>query len=108
MYVKPYERALMDVATYRLHKRLYVYASPLIVGVGVVGNLLAFVVLVQRPLRHVSTASRLHLLLPHRARRRRHPSPLRRPPAQVDRTGDDVRRRPRSLPAAPAGVVYLF
>jgi len=55
MYVKPYERALMDIAAYRVHKQLYVYVSPIIVVVGVVGNLLSFVVLVQRPLRRVST-----------------------------------------------------
>ena len=55
MYVKPYERALMDIAAYRLHKQLYVYVSPIIVVVGVVGNLLSFIVLVQRPLRRVST-----------------------------------------------------
>ena len=55
MYVKVYERQLMDIAAYRLHKQLYVYASPVIIVVGVVGNLLSFVVLVQRPLRRVST-----------------------------------------------------
>jgi len=42
MYVKPYERSLMDIAAYRLYKQLYAYASPLVVLVGVVGNLLSF------------------------------------------------------------------
>jgi len=56
MYVKPYEREnLMDVEAYRLHKQLYVYVSPVIIIVGVVGNLLSFIVLVQRPFRHIST-----------------------------------------------------
>jgi len=55
MYVKPYERDLMDVEAYRLHKLLYVYLSPVIVVVGIVGNALSFIVLLQRPLRRVST-----------------------------------------------------
>lgn len=57
MYVKPYERDrnLMDIEAYRLHKQLYVYLSPVIVTVGVVGNLLSFIVLVQKPFRRVST-----------------------------------------------------
>jgi len=55
MYVKPYERRMMDIEAYRLHKQLYVYLSPIIIAVGVVGNFLSFVVLVQRPFRQVST-----------------------------------------------------
>ena len=55
MYVKPYERELIDIEAYRLHKQLYVYVSPVIIVVGVIGNLLAFIVLVQRPFRHIST-----------------------------------------------------
>jgi len=55
MYVKPYERPLMDIEAYRLHKQLYVYVSPIIIIVGVVGNLLSFIVLVQRPFRRIST-----------------------------------------------------
>ena len=55
MYVEPYERALMDIEAYRLHKQLYVYLSPIIIIVGVVGNSLSFVVLVQKPFRRVST-----------------------------------------------------
>jgi len=55
MYVKPYERDLMNIEAYRLHKQMYVYVSPLIVAVGVVGNLLSFIVLVQKSFRHVST-----------------------------------------------------
>jgi len=55
MYVKAYERDLMDIEAYRLHKQLYVYVSPVIVVVGVVGNLLSFVVLVHKSFRRVST-----------------------------------------------------
>jgi len=55
MYVKPYESALMNIAAYRLHKQLYVYLSPIVLVVGVVGNTLSLIVLAQRPLRHVST-----------------------------------------------------
>jgi len=55
MYVKPYEREMMNIEAYRLHKQLYVYLSPIIVVVGVVGNLLSFIVLVQKPTRRVST-----------------------------------------------------
>jgi len=53
--VKPYERELMKIDAYRLHKQLYIYLSPLIVVVGLLGNLMSFVVLVQRPTRRIST-----------------------------------------------------
>jgi len=55
MYVKPFERDLMDIEAYKLHKQLYVYLSPIIVVVGVIGNSLSFIVLIQRPTRRVST-----------------------------------------------------
>jgi len=55
MYVKWYERDLMNNGAYRLHKQLYVYVSPIIVVVGVIGNLLSFIVLVQKATRSVST-----------------------------------------------------
>jgi len=52
----------MDVTEYRLQKLLYVYVSPIVIVVGVIGNSLSFIVLVQRPLRRISTYCYLIIL----------------------------------------------
>ena len=45
----------MNVPSYRLQKLLYVYASPIIVVVGLFGNIMSMLVLSGRPMRRVST-----------------------------------------------------
>jgi len=40
MHVKAFEVELMKVPSYRLQKLLYVYASPLIIIIGLLGNVL--------------------------------------------------------------------
>ena len=62
MHVKSFETELMQLSSYRLQKLLYVYASPLIIVVGLVGNMLSLMVLSGRPMRHVSTYCYLAVL----------------------------------------------
>jgi len=62
MHVKAFEVKLMEVPSYRLQKQLYVYASPIIVVVGLFGNILSMLVLSGRPMRRVSTYCYLAVL----------------------------------------------
>ena len=64
MHVKPFEVELnlMDVPSYRLQKLLYVYVSPVIVVVGLFGNIISLLVLSARPMRRVSTYCYLAVL----------------------------------------------
>jgi len=62
MHVKAFEVTLMEVPSYRLQKLLYVYTSPIIVFVGLVGNILSMMVLSSRPMRRVSTYCYLAVL----------------------------------------------
>ena len=62
MHVKAFEVELMKVASYRLQKLLYVYGSPPIIVVGLIGNVISMLVLTGRPMRHVSTYCYLAVL----------------------------------------------
>jgi len=62
MHVKEYEETLMSVPSYRLQKQLYVYVSPIIVVVGMFGNIMSMLVLSSRPMRRVSTYCYLAVL----------------------------------------------
>lgn len=62
MHVKSFEVELMQVPSYRLQKLLYVYASPIIVVVGLFGNIMSMLVLSGRPMRRVSTYCYLAVL----------------------------------------------
>lgn len=54
--MKPYEEKLFsEYFAFRLHKRLLLYLSPLIFGVGFVGNTLSVVILTRRQFRRVAT-----------------------------------------------------
>ena len=52
----------MEVPSYRLQKLLYVYVSPVIVVVGLLGNVISMLVLSARPMRRVSTYCYLAVL----------------------------------------------
>ena len=62
MHVKEFEVELMAVPSYRLQKLLYVYASPIIVVVGLIGNITSLMVLSSRSMRRVSTYCYLAVL----------------------------------------------
>ena len=50
-----YEEQLMEYNDYRAHKELRRYVPPLLLFLGTVGNILSFVILMQRPMRKFST-----------------------------------------------------
>ena len=62
MYIAGYEEDLMQDGWYRCSRLLLVYVPPILLVVGIVGNILSFVVLVRRSMRHVSTYNYLAAL----------------------------------------------
>ncbi len=55
MVVKPYEETLMQFAAYRLHKKLLLYAPPVLLILGTLGNVFSVVVLTRKSMRRRST-----------------------------------------------------
>ena len=55
MVVKPYEETLMRFAAYRLHKKLSLYAPPVLLILGTLGNAFSVVVLTRKSMRRRST-----------------------------------------------------
>jgi len=65
MHVKAFEVDLMREPSYRLQKLLYIYVSPVIVVVGLVGNIISLLVLSAPPMRRISTYCYLACLCCH-------------------------------------------
>ncbi len=55
MMVRPYEETLMRFAAYRLHKNLLLYAPPILLILGTIGNALSVVILTRKSMRRQST-----------------------------------------------------
>lgn len=55
MHVRPYEEPLLEYKEYVLQKRLLLYVPPILLVLGVVGNLLSFIILMRRSMRGCST-----------------------------------------------------
>ena len=55
MYVRDYEKPLMQFSGFRVHKYLLAYVPPVLLLMGTIGNALSAVILTRRPMRKYST-----------------------------------------------------
>ena len=55
MVIKTYERGLVQFAEFRLHKWSMLYVPPVLLLIGIVGNIFSFIILRQKALRSQST-----------------------------------------------------
>lgn len=62
MYVRSYERHLMQYVEYRILKYLLLYIPPILLILGTVGNILSFIILMRRSMRKFSTYIYLAIL----------------------------------------------
>ena len=55
MYIRSYEREMMQYVEYRILKYLLLYVPPILLLLGTIGNILSFVILMRRSMRKLST-----------------------------------------------------
>ena len=55
MAEKTYEEALQNYTAFRLHKRLMLQVSPILLVFGTIGNILSFVTLARRAMRNCTS-----------------------------------------------------
>ena len=54
MIIRSYEQNLQNYSAFSVHKNLMLYAPPMLVVFGTIGNVLAFIILTRRAMRNYS------------------------------------------------------